>query len=882
MKKEEFKSHFEFAEQKYTFYDLKKLQTSDLTKINKLPYSIRILLENLLRNFDQKMITEQDIKELASWKKKYETPYEIPYHPARVIMQDFTGIPAIVDLASMRDAIAKEGKDASLINPLVPVDLIVDHSVQVDFNGTEDSLDKNVQMEYKRNEERYSVLKWAQVSFDNLRIVPPRSGICHQVNLEYLGQIVQREEKDGEKIAYCDTLVGTDSHTTMINSIGVMGWGVGGIEAEAVMLGQPYYMPIPEVIGLRLSGEIKEGITGTDVVLAITKILREYKVVEKFVEVYGPGLKSLTLPDRATISNMSPEFGSTMAFFPVDDETLRYMKETNRADQAQFVESYTKNNMLFYDEENEPEYTDTIEFDLSSVKPSIAGPKEPHQHLFLDQLQKTTKEEAGSYKSVDIELETETIALKQSDIVIAAITSCTNTSNPFVMLGAGLIAKKAVELGLSIKPYVKTSLAPGSKVVTDYLKSAQLDKYLDKLGFNLTAYGCTTCIGNSGPLKKPINDAIIENKLSVASVLSGNRNFEARIHPYVRQNYLMSPMLVMIYAIAGTVDIDLYKDPIAFDKNENPIFMKDLWPQNDEVRELINKNVTSEQYKQRYAQILQGDENWKSLPITKSDTYKWIEKSSYIKKAPFFDNFTLNTTKKEDIQKAKILAMFGDTVTTDHISPAGIIPPEYPAGKYLQEEGIKVEEFNSYGSRRGNHEVMMRGTFANVRINNNLVYPKEGGFSKYMPNEEEDYIYNIAMKYKQEKSASVILAGKEYGTGSSRDWAAKGTSLLGVSAVIAQSYERIHRSNLVGMGVLPLQFIDTSWKDLGLDGSETIDILEISEITPRTILQVKAYKTNGKVLEFQVLCRLDTQIEVEYYKNNGILEYVLRKIIKEK
>ncbi|WP_419766416.1 MAG: aconitate hydratase AcnA [Arcobacter sp.] len=882
MIKEEFKSHFEFTGDTYSYYDLKKLQNSNLSQINKLPYSIRVLLENLLRNFDQEMITQEDIKELASWKKTYESPYEIPYHPARVIMQDFTGIPSIVDLASMRDAIEKEGKPASFINPLVPVDLIVDHSVQVDFNATEDSLDKNVQMEYKRNGERYSVLKWAQASFDNLRIVPPRSGICHQVNLEYLGQIVQKDEKDGEKVAFCDTLVGTDSHTTMINAIGVMGWGVGGIEAEAVMLGQPYYMPIPEVIGLRLTKEITEGITGTDVVLAITKILREYKVVEKFVEVYGPGLKSLTLPDRATISNMSPEFGSTMAFFPVDDETLRYMRQTNRAEQAQFVENYTKMNMLFYDEAQEPEYTDIIELDLSTVKPSIAGPKKPHQHLFLDQLQKVTKEEAQSDKSVDIKLDKETITLKQSDIVIAAITSCTNTSNPFVMLGAGLIAKKAVELGLSIKPYVKTSLAPGSKVVTDYLKSSGLDKYLDKLGFNLTAYGCTTCIGNSGPLKKPINDAIIENKLSVASVLSGNRNFEARIHPYVRQNYLMSPMLVMIYAIAGSVDIDLYNDPIAINRAGKPIYMKDLWPQNNEVLELINKHVTNEQYQKRYSQILQGDKNWKNLPVVKSDTYNWIEESTYIKKAPFFDSFFLEKTEKKDIKKAKILAMFEDTVTTDHISPAGAIPPEYPAGEYLQEKGIELDEFNSYGSRRGNHEVMMRGTFGNVRIKNNLVNSKEGGLSKYMPNEEEDYLYNIAIRYKQENTPSIILAGKEYGTGSSRDWAAKGTSLLGVKAVIAESFERIHRSNLVGMGVLPLQFINTSWELLELDGSETIDVIGIDKVIPRAILQVKAYKTDGRVIEFQALCRLDTNIEVEYYKNNGILEYVLRKIIKEK
>jgi len=877
MKKEEFKSHFEFENEIFAYYDLKKLQTSNLTDITKLPYSIRVLLENLLRNFDESIVKEDDLMELATWKKEYPIPKEIAYHPARVIMQDFTGVPGVVDLASMRDAVAKKGKDPSVINPLVPVDLIVDHSVQIDFFGDKESLEKNLQMEYQRNEERYSVLKWAQESFDNLTIVPPSSGICHQVNLEYLGQIVQKGKLDGEKTAFCDTLVGTDSHTTMINAIGVMGWGVGGIEAEAVMLGQPYYMPIPEVIGLKLKGKISEGITGTDVVLKITELLRQNNVVEKFVEVFGSGLKSLTLPDRATISNMSPEFGSTMAFFPVDDETLRYMRETNRAKQAQFIENYTKMNMLYYDYDNEPEYTKVIELDLSEIKPCVAGPSKPQQHIFLDQL--TTRLEEVK-QTATVTVEKEEINLKDNDIVIAAITSCTNTSNPYVMLGAGLVAKKAVELGLKIKPTIKTSLAPGSKVVTDYLKKAELDKYLDKLGFNLTAYGCTTCIGNSGPLKDEIESAIKDAGLNVASILSGNRNFEARIHPLVRQNYLTSPMLVVVFAIAGTINIDLYKEPIGKGIDGKDIFMKDIWPSNDEIINLVNTCVTNEQYKQRYEHILDGDKYWQELNVTKSSTYDWDNDSTYIRKPPFFDNFSLELKKKEDITNARVLALLGDTVTTDHISPAGSIPPEYPAGQYLQENDIKPSSFNSYGSRRGNHEVMMRGTFANVRIKNFMVEPKEGGLTKYMPLKKEGYIYDTAMKYIEEEIPSVIFGGKEYGTGSSRDWAAKGTLLLGVKAVIAESFERIHRSNLVGMGVLPLQYINTSWKELGLDGSETITIQGLDTLSPRSILKVSVTKENNEQISFDAVCRLDTQIEIDYYENGGILPYVLRKLAK--
>lgn len=879
MNRDNFRSHFEFGGKTYAYYDLKKVQAAGIADIKKLPYSIRILLENLVRNFDGRIVKEDAVKELGGWKKSYATPYEIPYHPARVIMQDYTGVPGVVDLAAMRDAIVEKGKDASMINPLVPVDLIVDHSVQVDYYGTPDCLDKNVAREYERNGERYAFLKWAQASFDNMRIVPPKSGICHQVNLEYLGQVVLKRDFNGEQTAICDTLVGTDSHTTMINSIGVLGWGVGGIEAEAVMLGQPYYMPIPEVVGLRLTGSIAEGITGTDVVLAITELLRKAKVVEKFVEVHGPGLKSLKLPDRATISNMSPEFGSTMGFFAVDDETLRYLRMSNREEQAQFVENYTKMNMLFYDYDSEPEYTQVVELDLSTVTKAIAGPKKPHQHISLENVKATVEKEVEAPRSVDVTMDGKTFKLKENDVVIAAITSCTNTSNPFVMIGAGLVAKKAVEYGLTIKPYVKTSLAPGSKVVTDYLKESGVDKYFDQIGFNLAAYGCTTCIGNAGPLRPELEKPIKDMKLSVASVLSGNRNFEARIHPLVRQNYLASPMLVVTYALAGTMDIDLYKDPIGKSKDGKDVYMKDLWPSNDEVWALVNKSVTTEQYKKRYSEILEGDENWKALPTVKGDIYDWIPSSTYIRRPPFFENFSLTIEKKEDIKGARPLCMLGDTITTDHISPAGSIPPDYPAGQYLQKNGVTPYDFNSYGSRRGNHEVMMRGTLANVRIANKLAEPKEGGFTRHMPDGAEMYIYDAAMKYIDEKTPTIILGGKEYGSGSSRDWAAKGTVLLGVKAVIVESFERIHRSNLAGMGVLPLQFTGgDSWKSLGLDGTETFDIKGVGSVSPRATLKVTAKKPDGKEINFDVLCRLDTEVEIEYFKHGGILAYVLRRM----
>lgn len=876
MKRNEFKSYFNSNGKDYAYYDLRKVHDAKISDITKLPYSIRILLENLLRNFDGEIVKEDDVREVACWKKSYDNPFEIAYYPARVVMQDFTGVPGVVDLAAMRDAMAERGKDPSKINPVVPVDLIIDHSVQVDYYGTPDCLDKNVKLEYERNKERYTLLKWAQKSFDNMRIVPPKSGICHQVNLEYLGRTVLHGEVNGELTAYCDTLVGTDSHTTMIDAIGVMGWGVGGIEAEAVMLGQPYYMPIPEVVGLKLTGEISEGIDATDVVLTITELLRRHGVVEKFVEVHGEGIRSLSLTDRATISNMSPEFGSTMAFFAVDDETLRYFRETNRQETADFVEQYAKANMLFYDYDKEPEYTSVIELDLSTVKKCVAGPKKPQQHIPLDKLKEASAEEAPDKRKVEIELEGKKITLKESDVVIAAITSCTNTSNPFVMIGAGMVAKKAVELGLTINPYVKTSLAPGSKVVTDYLREAGVDTYLDKLGFNLAAYGCTTCIGNSGPLKDPIDKAIRDNKLSVASVLSGNRNFEARVHPIIRQNYLASPILVVVYALAGTVDIDIYKEPVGTSKDGKPVYMTDLLPSNGEVRELMNRCVTSEQYKKRYAEILDGDENWQALGVNESEIYHWQSDSTYIRRPSFFDN--VEKGERGDIKGARALCLLGDTVTTDHISPAGAIPEEYPAGQYLVSNGVTKRDFNSYGSRRGNHEVMMRGTLANVRIKNILADPKEGGLTRHMPSGEEMYIYDAAMRYKEEGTPAVILGGKEYGTGSSRDWAAKGTLLLGVKAVIAESFERIHRSNLAGMGVLPLQFKGDSWKGLGLDGSEVYSISGIKNIAPRCTLQAVAKKPDGTEIKFDVLCRLDTAVEIVYFKHGGILNYVLETL----
>lgn len=880
MIKSDYKKILETVNGNVVMYDITKLEKNGLANIKRLPYSIRVLVENLLRKLDGKIVTEQDVLEVANWKPAYDAPREIPYHPARVIMQDYTGIPGIVDLAAMRDAVNDAGKNPAIINPLVPVDLIVDHSVQIDYFGSEDSLDKNVDMEYKRNSERYAVLKWAQKAFQNVRIVPPSSGICHQVNLEYLGKVVDTREINGETVAICDTLVGTDSHTPMINAIGVMGWGVGGIEAEAVMLGQPYYMPIPEVIGLKLTGTIAEGITGTDVILTITELLRKHKVVEKFVEAFGPGVKSLKLPDRATISNMSPEFGSTMTFFPVDDETLRYLRFTGREKEADLVEKYTKANNLFYDDTVTPEYTKVVELDLSTVKPCVAGPSRPQDRIILKDIPAVLKETAGDGAEVPLELQGEKFTLKNGSVVIAALTSCTNTSNPFVMIGAGLVAKKAVMKGLRMPVFVKTSLAPGSKVVTDYLEKSGLLPYLQALRFHTAGYGCTTCIGNSGPLHPIIEKAVKDNKMSVAAVLSGNRNFEARIHPNVRSNFLASPMLVVAYALAGTMDINLDTDPIAVNPNDEPVYLKDIWPTSEEIWALVESSLSSDDYISEYSRILEGDKFWAALASSDNKIFEWDKDSTYIRRPPFFEGFSQTPAPITDIKGAKTIALLGDSVTTDHISPAGSIMPDYPAGQYLIAHGNQKTDFNSYGARRGNHEVMMRGTFGNVRIKNKLVEPKEGGYTKYIPTGEEQFIYDAAMKYIESGTPTVILGGKEYGTGSSRDWAAKGTKLLGIRAVIAESFERIHRSNLAGMGVLPLVFKnDQSCKSLGLDGSETYEILGLTKVTPRCTLKVKAVRKDGTAVEFDTLCRLDTDIEIEYFRHGGILDFVLRKLM---
>ncbi|MBW2197269.1 MAG: aconitate hydratase AcnA, partial [Deltaproteobacteria bacterium] len=813
------------------------------------------------------------------------------------------------------DAVKDLGGDPMKINPLVPVDLIIDHSVQVDYYGTADSLEKNVEKEYERNGERYALLKWAQKSFDNLTVVPPNSGICHQVNLEHLGHVVMAEEKNGRWTAYPDTLVGTDSHTTMIDGIGVMGWGVGGIEAEAVMLGQPYYMSIPQVIGVRLVGELKKDITATDLVLVITELLRKHDVVEKFVEFFGPGMKKLTIPARATIANMTPEYGATLGFFPVDEKTVEYLKLTNREDRSALVDVYTRSQGLFYTGDEEPEYSEVIEFDLSTVKPSVAGPARPQDRIELQALKgkfaailgceydrnadmsalSTFHDESGCQTArasvcrpiksaaCKLNLDGKPSAIGDGNIVIAAITSCTNTSNPYVLLGAGLLAKNAVKKGLKVPPYVKTSLAPGSKVVSRYLEAAALMPYLETLGFHLAAFGCTTCIGNSGPLHPEIEKAIAENDLTVVSVLSGNRNFEARIHQSIKANFLASPILVVAFAIAGRIDIDLTVEPLGLDNSGRPVYLNDIWPSEDEIENLVKEHVSKEFFQQEYGKIFDGDQFWHSLDVTQSATFNWNEASTYIKKPPFFKDFTLDRSKPSNVDDAGVLLLLGDSVTTDHISPAGAISPDYPAGKYLIEKNVTPETFNSYGSRRGNHEVMMRGTFGNIRIKNKLVSPKEGSFTLKFPNKEEKYIYDAAMEYIEEGRSLVVLGGKEYGTGSSRDWAAKGTALLGVKAVMAASFERIHRSNLVGMGVLPLVFKENENLDsLGLTGSETFFITGIEDMHPRKVLPVKAVKEDGSEINFEVIARLDTDIDVDYYDNGGILQYVLRKILTER
>ncbi len=883
----------------YTIYRLDKLERDGLTKLDRLPFSIRVMLESVLRQCNEQEITRQDVVNLAGWKPQLINRPVLPYRPARVIMQDFTGVPAVVDLAAMRSAVARLGLDPRKINPLVPVDLVIDHSVQVDFFASMDALRRNAELEFRRNRERYVFLHWGQNAFDNFRVVPPATGIVHQVNLEYLAQVVMAVETGGELVAFPDTLVGTDSHTTMINGLGVVGWGVGGIEAEAAMLGQPIDMLTPEVIGFRLYGEMAEGVTATDLTLTVTQMLRKRGVVDRFVEFFGPGLDHITLPDRATIANMSPEYGATIGFFPVDQETLRYMRLTGRPDDLiERVERYCKEQCLFRTTASpDPEYTDFLELDLSSVEPSMAGPKRPQDRLRLQDLKRsfrlalTTPRTERGFEMTISEIERKatitangsgTIEMGHGAVVIASITSCTNTSNPSVMLGAGLLAKKAVERGLTVKPYVKTSLAPGSRVVTEYLEKAGLLPWLIQLGFNVVGYGCTTCIGNSGPLPSEVVRAITSGDLVAAAVLSGNRNFEGRIHPNVKANYLASPPLVVAFALAGTVDIDMTSDPLGFDRDGQPVYLRDIWPTSLEIEEAVASAVLPEMFREKSANVFHGNETWKAIEAGDSDLYSWNEASTYIHEPPFFEALTPDVPPLNDILGARVLAVLGDSITTDHISPAGSIPADSPAGKYLIERGVEPRDFNSYGSRRGNDQVMTRGTFANIRLKNRLVPKVEGGVTLHFPDGKQMWIYDAAMRYRQEGVPLIVLAGAEYGTGSSRDWAAKGTLLLGVKAVIAESFERIHRSNLIGMGVLPLQFMQGENIDmLGLTGSEVFDIEGLSDdLLPQSEVTVRATRPDGKQISFQAIARLNTPIEVEYYRNGGILHTVLRNMAK--
>jgi len=867
----------------YDYYSLPAAAEGGLGDVSRLPFTLKVLLENLLRTEDGEAVTAADIRALAAWLGTQRSDHEIAFSPARVLMQDFTGVPAVVDLAAMRDAVKRAGGDPKQINPQIPVDLVIDHSVMVDHYADPTAFQINVDKEMERNRERYAFLRWGQLAFDNFRVVPPGTGICHQVNLEYLGRTVWSEERDGSRLAYPDTLVGTDSHTTMINGLAVLGWGVGGIEAEAAMLGQPISMIIPEVVGFRFRGRLREGVTATDLVLTVTEMLRKFGVVNKFVEFFGPGLSQLSLADRATIANMAPEYGATCGFFPIDQETLGYLTLSGRdAATVALVEAYAKAQGLWRtDDMADPLFTDVLELDLDSVKPSLAGPKRPQDRVDLDSLRQATEaaipqgEEAKTAPVPGRDFQ-----LSQGDVVIAAITSCTNTSNPAVMMGAGLVAKKAVERGLVQKPWVKTSLAPGSKVVTDYLEKAGLQTYLDRIGFNVVGYGCTTCIGNSGPLTGPIAEAIDTGKLTVSAVLSGNRNFEGRIHPQAKLSWLASPPLVVAYALAGTTRIDLSRDPLGTGKDGQPVYLKDIWPSNAEVAELV-KTVSAEMFRTKYADVFHGESSWRELPVPEGETYAWDPASTYVKEPSFFELRPAAQAVLQGFAGARPLALLGDSITTDHISPAGSILASNPAGVYLRERGVQPADFNSYGSRRGNHEVMMRGTFANIRLRNELAGGKEGGFTRHMPEGEETTIFDAAMRYQQAGVPLVIVAGKEYGTGSSRDWAAKGTLLLGVSAVVAESYERIHRSNLVGMGVLPLQFpAGVNRKSLGLDGSETFDLAGGVALHPGQTLQLGITRADGRRQEVEVLCRLDTLNEISYFANGGILNFVLQKLMK--
>ncbi|PWE18257.1 aconitate hydratase AcnA [Marinicauda salina] len=869
----------------YAYFDLPEAEKNGLKGVSKLPYTLKVLLENLLRHEDGKTVTKEDIEAIAKWVETGKSDHEIAYRPARVLMQDFTGVPAVVDLAAMRDATTKLGGDPKSVNPLVPVDLVIDHSVMVDFFGHADSFTRNVDREYERNGERYKFLKWGASAFDNFRVVPPGTGICHQVNLEYLGQTVWTKDEDGTTYAFPDTLVGTDSHTTMINGLAVLGWGVGGIEAEAAMLGQPVSMLIPEVVGFKLTGQLPEGATATDLVLTVTQMLREKGVVGKFVEFYGEGLDHLSLEDEATIANMSPEYGATCGFFPVDNETLHYLRATGRDEsRVKLVEAYAKAQKMFRPERmEEPVYTDTLHLDLADVEPSLAGPKRPQDRVAVKDAADAFADVLDSeFKKMDeanqrVKVEGEDYSIGHGDVVIAAITSCTNTSNPSVMLGAGLLARNALERGLKVKPWVKTSLAPGSQVVTDYLEKAGLQDDLDALGFNLVGYGCTTCIGNSGPLPEKISAAVNEGDLVACSVLSGNRNFEGRVNPDVRANYLASPPLVVAYAIAGTMNLDLINDPIGYDDDNQPVFMKDIWPSSKEIAEVVREAVTPEMFAGRYADVFKGDEHWRTIETAGGLTYDWPD-STYVANPPFFEGMSTEIDPPKDVQDARILGLFADSITTDHISPAGAIKADSPAGEYLQAKGVKPLDFNSYGSRRGNHEVMMRGTFANIRIKNQMVPGVEGGVTKHQPDGEEMPIYDAAMKYIDEGRPLVVFGGKEYGTGSSRDWAAKGTRLLGVKAVIAESFERIHRSNLIGMGVAPLVFTGSdSWESLGVTGAEEIDLKGLEGLKPRGEVEMTVKFADGSTKTAKLMARIDTENELDYYVNGGILHYVLRQ-----
>jgi aconitate hydratase len=868
------------------YYRLTALEEERLTNLSRLPFSIRVLLENALRNLDGYLVTKEDVMTVANWDPKSPSPREFPFMPARVLMQDFTGIPAVVDLAAMRSAIARNGGDYKKINPIVPVDLVIDHSVQVDYFGMPTAFQLNVEREFARNQERYTFLRWAQNAFDNFTLIPPGTGIVHQVNLEYLASVVTANQSRGELMAFPDTVVGTDSHTTMVNGLGVLGWGVGGIEAEAVMLGQPYYMQLPEVIGFRLTGALQEGVTATDLVLTVVEILRERGVVEKFVEFYGIGLSNLPLPDRATIANMSPEYGATCGYFPIDAITLEYLRGTGRtSDQVDLVEKYAKAQGLFRtDDTPDPVYTDNLELDMGDVTPSLAGPHRPHDRVVLSSVKDNFHTAFGHQgNKADLVIDGHKESLENGNVVIAAITSCTNTSNPSVMIGSGLIAKKAVELGLTSKPWVKTSLAPGSQVVTDYMDSSGLTPFMDQLGFHNVGYGCTTCIGNSGPLPDVVSAAISDSDLTVAAVLSGNRNFEGRVHSEVKANYLASPMLVVAYALAGTVDIDLNNDPLGQDNQGNPVYLRDIWPSQQEINDTISSSLNPEMFRARYGNVSTGPEEWSKLSVPEGDLYQWDPGSTYIQEVPFFKDISESIEEPGDILSARVLVMLGDFVTTDHISPAAAIPLTRPAGQFLVGEGVQQREFNTFGARRGNHEVLMRGTFGNVRLKNQLTPDKEGDWTVFLPEDEETSIFEAGTKYQEKKIPTIVIAGKEYGAGSSRDWAAKGPLLLGVRAVLTESYERIHRSNLIGMGVLPLQFKQgDSAASLGLTGRETFDITGIAGgLTPRQEIKIHAVREDGTSVEFGVLSRIDTQVEVDYYRNGGVLHTVLRRMLKE-